>query len=58
MADVLKQELGIEAELSKGSNGIFTVAVDGDVVAKKTLDGFPTTDQIVASVKARLSAPG
>lgn len=52
----MKQELGIEAELSKGSNGVFVVTVGDDVVAKKTLDGFPTTDQIVASVKAALDA--
>ena len=54
MADVLKQELGINAELSKGSNGIFTIAVDGDIVAKKTLEGFPTPEQVVAAVRAKL----
>ncbi len=54
MADVLKQELGVEAELSKGSNGVFTVAVDGDIVAKKTLDGFPTPEQVLAAVRAKL----
>lgn len=53
---MLRVELGVEAELSKGSNGVFVVTVGDDVVAKKTLDGFPTTDQIVASVKAALDA--
>jgi hypothetical protein len=36
--------------LEKGSNGIFTVAVDGTVVARKTFVGFPSEDEIVRAV--------
>jgi len=38
----LQKALGVEAELIPGSGGIFEVAVDGQVVAKKSLSGFPT----------------
>lgn len=41
----------------KGSGGIFTVEVGGQVVAKKTLDrGFPSEAEVVAAVRAA-SAP-
>ena len=37
-----------------GGRGIFEVAVDGQVVAKKTLDGFPTPEACVESVSRAL----
>lgn len=41
----------------KGSGGIYTVEVDGTIVAKKTLDaGFPSDDAVVAAVRAALPA--
>lgn len=50
---MLKRDLQIDAELVKGSGGIFTVEVDGRIVAKKSLDhGFPTEPQIVEAVRA------
>ena len=52
--DALREELGIEAVLAKGHGGIFTVAVDGEVVAKKTFMGFPEEDEIVHAVAQRL----
>jgi selenoprotein W-related protein len=58
VADRLRDELGIEAELIKGRNGVFEVRVDEDLVAKKTLSGFPTSEQVVESVRAVLSARG
>lgn len=48
--DVLREEFELEAELIRGHGGIFEVAVDGAVVAKKTWQGFPTEEEIVASV--------
>lgn len=54
--DALKQKLGIDAELIKGSGGIFTVAVDGLVVASKQSGVFPTEDEIVQKVSERLSS--
>lgn len=46
----------MDAKLVRGSGGIFEVAVDGKVVAKKTLDGFPSPEEIVAAVRAALPA--
>lgn len=54
MADILREELGVEASLEKGSGGIFTVAVDGAVVERKTFLGFPHEDAIVRSVAKAL----
>jgi predicted Rdx family selenoprotein len=51
--DALKNN-NIQAELVKGSGGIFTVAVDGIVVSAKEKGTFPTEDEIVQKVKAAL----
>ena len=50
----LREELGIEATLIRGHGGIFTVAVEGTVVARKTWDGFPDTEEIVRAVAKAL----
>jgi hypothetical protein len=42
----------VSAQLIKGSNGIYEVAVDGKVVASKSRAGFPTEDAVVAAVQA------
>ncbi len=44
----------MEAELIPGSGGIFEVAVDSKVVAKKGLGGFPTEQDVVKAVGAAL----
>lgn len=42
----------MDVELVRGSGGIYTVAVAGRVVARKTLDlGFPTEAQVVDAVR-------
>lgn len=46
----LRDRLGITAELERGSGGIFEVSVDGVVVARKGLYGFPSEDEIVTAV--------
>lgn len=51
---MLREKLHIDAQLVKGSGGIFEVAVDGKIVAKKTLAGFPLPDEIVEAVRAAL----
>ena len=56
MADHLKQALGIGSELIPGGRGVFIVSVDGGVVARKTLDGFPTPEECEAAVRAALQA--
>lgn len=55
MAEALADTLGIDAELKRGARGVFTVAVDGNVVARKTLDGFPTPEACVEAVRKELS---
>jgi hypothetical protein len=52
---VLKQELGLEAELKVGPSGSFQVVFDGQVVAEKSLRGFPAESEIVAAVRARVA---
>lgn len=49
-ADALKQELEVDVEFVKGSGGIFEVAVDGRVVAKKALGHFPSEQDVVEAV--------
>ena len=51
---MLREELGVEPRLVRGSGGIFTVAVDGEVVAQKTWRGFPTEEEIVAAVAKKV----
>lgn len=50
----LREELGIEVELVRGHGGIYTVAVDGEVVARKGPAGFPDDDEVVREVARRL----
>ncbi|MFT3837226.1 MAG: hypothetical protein QM723_09550 [Myxococcaceae bacterium] len=42
--------MDIDAEMVPGSGGIFTVSVDGTVVAEKTKMGFPSENEIVDGV--------
>ncbi|MSQ01262.1 MAG: hypothetical protein EXR71_05115 [Myxococcales bacterium] len=51
----LREELQIESELVPGRGGVFTIEVDGRTVAKKTIEGFPTTEDIVRSVAQALA---
>ena len=53
--EALREGLGIDAKLVKGSGGIFTVAVRGKVVARKTWEGFPTEAAIVEAVRAEMA---
>ncbi|MDP2273570.1 MAG: Rdx family protein [Archangium sp.] len=53
-ADALKEELELEAEFIRGSGGIFEVAVDGRVVAKKEMGRFPTEKDVVDAVSAAM----
>ncbi len=51
---MLREELGVETTLEKGSGGIFEVKVDGQVVVKKTFMGFPEESEMVRSVQQAL----
>jgi predicted Rdx family selenoprotein len=46
--------LDVKAELIKGSGGIFEIAVDGAVVAKKSFGQFPDDKSIVDAVSKAL----
>ena len=39
-----------------GAPGSFVVKVDGEVVAQKERLGFPSEEEVVAAVRARLAA--
>ena len=51
MAALIKDDLGIDAELSEGGRGEFTVWVGDKVVAKKDTQGFPSDEEALAAVK-------
>jgi selenoprotein W-related protein len=46
----------LDAELIQGSGGIFEVAVDGHVVARKSLGGFPSEKDVVDAVSKATGA--
>ncbi len=41
----------MSVEITPGSRGEFSVWVGDQIVAKKTLDGFPTPEQCVEAVR-------
>jgi predicted Rdx family selenoprotein len=51
VADLLKSEFGIEADLIPGGVGEFTVWVEGNKIAEKGYDGFPSEAEIVEAIK-------
>ncbi|HMV69364.1 MAG TPA: hypothetical protein PKA64_21155 [Myxococcota bacterium] len=51
MAELLRERLGVEARLVPGARGEFTVRVGDEIVARKTLDGFPDPEACVAAVQ-------
>jgi selT/selW/selH-like putative selenoprotein len=53
LADELKANLGVDAQLISGRGGIFDVAVDGTVIfSKKITDRFPETGEVTELLKA------
>ena len=55
MAALIKDELGIDSELSEGGRGEFTVWVGDQVVAKKDTEGFPTDEEALKAVKQAMT---
>ncbi|MBK7077794.1 MAG: Rdx family protein [Myxococcales bacterium] len=52
----LKRALDVDATLTKGSGGEFTISVDGVVVYDKLLTGeFPTDQQAVRAVREAMT---
>jgi hypothetical protein len=56
VADLLKTELGIEAELQQGKPGEFTVLVNAEVIAKKGFLMLPSDQKIIDAVKQALDS--
>jgi selT/selW/selH-like putative selenoprotein len=52
LADALRDEFGVEAELIKGSGGVFDVKVDGQLLfSKHEQDRFPDNDEVIGLIK-------
>jgi len=52
LADDIKKDLNIEAELIESSGGVFEVMKDDELIfSKKALRRFPTTDEIIAKLQ-------
>ena len=52
LGDELKKNLGAEIELVAGSNGIFDVSLDGNIIYSKFKQGhFPQADEIIQLIK-------
>jgi len=54
VADLIKKEVSLDAEMTVGSPGEFSVWVDGRQVAKKGLLFFPTDTKVLAAVRRAL----
>jgi selT/selW/selH-like putative selenoprotein len=53
LAASLQREFGVEAELIRGTNGVFDVEVDGTLVFSKHLAGrFPEEGEVEKAVRA------
>jgi hypothetical protein len=55
VAELLKQEFGVEVELVEGNKNEFTVLVDQQVVARNGWISFPTDQTIFAAVRQALA---
>lgn len=54
MADLIKKEMGIDAEMILGDPGEFAVQVDGQTVAKKGLFLFPSARKCLEAVRGAI----
>lgn len=52
VANALRAELAVEAELVPGSGGVFEVKVGDKTVAKRAKGHFPDAAEVVAAVAA------
>ena len=52
LGDELKENLGAEIELVAGSNGVFDVSLDSNLIYSKFEQGhYPTADEIIKLIK-------
>jgi len=56
LAATLKKELGVDAQIVRGSGGIFEVSVDNERIFSKKDEGrFPLESEIVEKLRERAS---
>jgi selT/selW/selH-like putative selenoprotein len=54
LAATIKNELGLESQLVRGSGGIFVVSVDNETIFSKREQGrFPSEREIVDALRKR-----
>jgi len=51
-AELLKEEIDLEATLIPGTGGVFRVETGGEVIAQRTREHFPTTEEILELVRS------
>ena len=57
MAAVIKEETGIDADVTPGKRGEFSIWVGDARVAEKTRTGFPSEQDALAAVRSALAPP-
>ena len=55
MADLIRNELGIESEMVLGYPGEFKVLVEDEVVVKRGLFSLPSAEKCLSAVKKAVS---
>ena len=55
MAALIDAKFGVRTRCVEGGRGVFDVVVDGATVASKQLGEFPTAEECVEAVAARLT---
>jgi len=55
VAAVIKDALGVDAELQEGARGEFSIWVGEKRVAQKGPDGFPSEEDALTAVKSQLN---
>jgi len=56
VAELIKRELGVQAELIEGDRGEFSVWVDRQMVAKKGWVRFPSDEKVLKAVRQIIAA--
>jgi hypothetical protein len=55
VAELIRRELGVQAELIEGDRGEFSVWVDNQIVAKKGWVRFPSDQKILTVVRQAIA---
>ncbi|MBS2039117.1 Rdx family protein [bacterium] len=58
MAALLQREFGLRGQLTPGHRGEFTVWLQGQKMAEKNQNGFPSESEVLARVSQFIAAGG